>query len=59
MLSNTRNVTVQKLVVPFSSLKGQKFLKMSKSGKWEVPLYENVVAIELAASLLIESWGSP
>ncbi|EGR29926.1 hypothetical protein IMG5_145810 [Ichthyophthirius multifiliis] len=59
MLNNERNEKDHKLTVEFTSLQGTKFLKMAKSGHWEVPFYDNVVTEQLKTGLYVESWGSP
>lgn len=41
------------LIIPYSTLGGRAFIKFSKSKDNNIPLYEQIVAPELKAGLLI------
>ncbi|KAL4512094.1 hypothetical protein ABPG72_005096 [Tetrahymena utriculariae] len=59
MANKKRNKEEQQLIVNFKSLKGTKFIKFSKSGKYLVPFYDTVLAESIKADVIVQSWGSP
>ncbi|EAR86610.1 deoxyribonuclease II (macronuclear) [Tetrahymena thermophila SB210] len=59
MVNQKRNKDDQQLAVNFKSLKGTKFIKFSKSGKYLVPFYDTILAESIKAGVIVQSWGSP